>query len=584
MTLQDAKKGTAVEEKQAENRNKLTRLDAAMAALGEVVFEWDLATDAILWSDRASAILDLPALEQVTTRSGLNALIETDDLTRLQESLVTRNASHSPIECEYRIRRPDGASSWIQERSTVTLDQSNDPVKICGVLRAISKPNADSEAIAASMSNEGAAGQYNRAKLVDALSEAINRCRRDEGSGGYLAVGIEQLADVDAEWSESTIDSIVLFAHKRLEGCLRATDVIARVGRDRFGVVLTHCPEEDIPIVAETLLQSVRGAVVETENGLVRVTVSIGGAAFPDIAQTAHDAFAKADMALGKARRMGYNCYIPFHQAKIRRRSQRRNLAILHEIQQAIQENRLVFAFQPIIECETRGVAYYECLLRLLRDDVTVVTAAEFVPTLEQLGYARLIDHYALGLALKELEEHPDVSLALNVSSLTATDPTWLSKFTIALKDRPGVARRLIIEITETAALQDIAESARFVSTLRGLGCRVALDDFGAGFTSFHHLKALPVDILKIDGSFVSGMSESRENQLVVKTLVDLAKGFHMSTVAECVESKEDVEILYKQGVHQMQGYYFGRPEIERPWLKEAKVIPISIVAGKNRA
>lgn len=585
MTLQDAKKDAVAEEKRPENRDKLARLDAAMTALGEVVFEWDLATDAILWSDCASGVLNLPALEKVSTRSGLNALIETDDLARLQETLVARYTSRDPFECEYRVRAPAGESRWLQERSAVQFNQLDEPVKICGVLRPIATPRSSLNRAGAGTSHDKTTGQYSRAKLVDALGEAINRCRREEISGGYLAVGIDQLMEVAETSNGAAINAIADAVFQCLEGCLRATDMIGRVGRDRFGIVLAHCPEEDIPIVAETLLQSIRGTTVDTENGPVNVTISIGGAVFPDVAQTAHDAFAKADMALGKARRMGYNCYIPFHQAQMRRRSQRRNLAILHEVQQAIQENRLVFAFQPIVECETKDVAYYECLLRLLRKDDTIVTAAEFVPTLEQLGYARLIDHYALGLALKELEAHPNVVLALNVSSLTATDPTWLSKFVLALKDRPSLSRRLIVEITETAALQDIAESARFVATLRGLGCLVALDDFGAGFTSFHHLKVLPVDILKIDGTFVSGMSKSPENQLLVKTLVDLAEGFRMRTVAECVETKEDVDALYKLGVHQMQGYYLGRPEIERPWLRKSKVVPISIMAaGKSRA
>ena len=589
MTLQDAKNDKAVEEKHAEDRDKLTRLHAAVTALGEAIFEWDLATDAILWSDCTSVVLDLPALEDVATRSGLNALIETDDLARLQENFVDRYNSRDPFICEYRIRTSDGDVRWIQERSTVVFNQLDEPVKVCGVLQLISKPKADQEDAVEEAPCEilcdNAAGQYGRAALVDALRKSINHCRQGESSGGYLAVGVDQLTGTDEATDETTIKAIVSAVRQRLENCLRATDVIDRVGSDRFGVVLTHCPEEDIPIVSETLLQSVRGVSVDGTDGPIDITLSIGGAAFPDVAQTAHDAFAKEDMALEKARRMGYNCYIPFHQAKKRRRSQRRNLAILHEVQQAIQEDRLVFAFQPIVECKTNGVSYYECLLRLLRDDGDVVTAAKFVPVLEQLGYARLIDHYALDLALKELDAHPNVSLALNVSSLTATDPTWLSKFVLAMRDRPGIARRLVIEITETALLQDIAESVRFVSTLRGLGCRVALDDFGAGFTSFHHLKALPVDILKIDGSFVMGMSKSYENQLLVKMLIDLATGLNMNTVAECVERQEDVDILYAQGVHQMQGYYFGRPEIERPWLKESSVVPLSIMAaGKARA
>jgi EAL domain-containing protein (putative c-di-GMP-specific phosphodiesterase class I) len=139
------------------------------------------------------------------------------------------------------------------------------------------------------------------------------------------------------------------------------------------------------------------------------------------------------------------------------------------------------------------------------------------------------------------------------------------------LRDRPEVARQLVVEITETAALHDIQESARFVGTLRELGCRVALDDFGAGFTSFRYMQALDVDIVKIDGSFVRNLAESRDNQVFLRHLVGLADAFGLITVAECVESARDAAILRAEGVRFLQGYYFGRPTLEQPWRAPQK-------------
>ena len=128
------------------------------------------------------------------------------------------------------------------------------------------------------------------------------------------------------------------------------------------------------------------------------------------------------------------------------------------------------------------------------------------------------------------------------------------------------MASRLIIEITETAALHDIEETARFVSAVRDLGCRVAVDDFGAGYTTFRHIKALTADLVKIDGSFVMGISGSEENQLFVRNLLSLARSFGLSTVAECVETAEDADCLAREGVELLQGYYFGRPTTEPAW------------------
>ena len=196
------------------------------------------------------------------------------------------------------------------------------------------------------------------------------------------------------------------------------------------------------------------------------------------------------------------------------------------------------------------------------------------VPVIEQLGFIRLLDRYVLERAVSEASEHSECSLAFNISGLTATDHAWLRLLVSLLRDRPEVAGQLIVEITETAALHDIQESARFVGTLRELGCRVALDDFGAGFTSFRYMQALDVDIVKIDGSFVRNLAESHDNQIFLRHLVGLADAFGLITVAECVESARDASILRQEGVRFLQGYHFGRPTLEQPWRAVQRAKP----------
>jgi EAL domain-containing protein (putative c-di-GMP-specific phosphodiesterase class I) len=195
-----------------------------------------------------------------------------------------------------------------------------------------------------------------------------------------------------------------------------------------------------------------------------------------------------------------------------------------------------------------------------------VVPAAQFVPIVERLGLVRVLDRRVLELAVRELTEHANVRLALNISGLTPADHGWLRALMAMVGSRPDIASRLIIEITETAAIQDIDETARFVSTVRGLGCQVALDDFGAGYTSFRHLKTLTVDIVKIDGSYIMHIAGNEDNQLFVRTLVDLAKNFGLRTVAECVETEADAAVLGGMGVDCLQGYHFARPSLDRPW------------------
>jgi len=229
-----------------------------------------------------------------------------------------------------------------------------------------------------------------------------------------------------------------------------------------------------------------------------------------------------------------------------------------------------MFAFQPIVCAATGMVDYFECLLRIRDEKGTVVTAGEFITVSEELGLIGHIDRYALARTVQELATDPDVRLGFNISGLTACDRPWLRLLMSLLRDRPELARRLVVEITETAALCDIEESARFVDTVRALGCRVALDDFGAGHTSLRHLQILPVDIVKIDGSLVGNLTKLSQFRVFLHHLLGLAKGFGLTTVAECVESAEEAALLRAEGIGYFQGYHFGRPSLERAWLRTA--------------
>ena len=230
----------------------------------------------------------------------------------------------------------------------------------------------------------------------------------------------------------------------------------------------------------------------------------------------------------------------------------------------------MVFAFQPVVSATTGEVHYYECLLRLRDAEGGVLAAGEFIQEIERFGYIRLIDRYILDKVLAEAISHPGVTFGFNISALTTADRQWLRSLVTRLRAQPGLARRLVVEITETAALYDIEESARFVNALRRTGCRVALDDFGAGHTSLQHLQSLAVDMVKIDRSFIRDITTNEESQVFLRHLLGLPKGFDFSTIAEGVETEEEAKILRLEGVDFLQGYHYGAATLDPPWLKPA--------------
>jgi EAL domain-containing protein (putative c-di-GMP-specific phosphodiesterase class I) len=248
---------------------------------------------------------------------------------------------------------------------------------------------------------------------------------------------------------------------------------------------------------------------------------------------------------------------------------QRRNRAIVASVEQALRHDRLLFAFQPVVCAATGRVDYFECLLRMRDEERGLVTCGEFIEAIERVGLIGLIDRYVIRRVAEELAAHPDVTLGLNVSGLTACDREWLRSVIALVRRQPALARRLVVEITETAALGNLAESVRFVDALREIGCRVALDDFGAGHTALRHLQVLAVDTIKIDGSFVRSLSSSHESRVFLRHLMGLTREFGLRTVGECVETAEEAALLRAEGIGYLQGFHCGRPTTERVWLGE---------------
>jgi EAL domain-containing protein (putative c-di-GMP-specific phosphodiesterase class I) len=257
-------------------------------------------------------------------------------------------------------------------------------------------------------------------------------------------------------------------------------------------------------------------------------------------------------------------------QAQIQLDSQTSSLAICAAVREALRQDRLFFAFQPVVCATTGRIDYFECLLRMRDVEGMIVAGGEFITAIEQLGLIGFIDNYVLRETVRELTVHPEIKLGLNISSLTACDGAWLRLLVSLLRHRPDLAHRLVVEITETAALDDIEDTARFVDALHSVGCRVALDDFGAGHSSLRHLQLLAVDTVKIDASFVRNLSASREKRTVLQDLLKVIDGFGFATVAEGVESAGDAIVACAAGVGYLQGYHLGPPTMERTWMKRA--------------
>jgi diguanylate cyclase (GGDEF)-like protein len=551
------------------------RLSAALEAAGDVAYCWDLDGDQLDWFGAlAPAGLEF-AIELQTGRSFANR-IHPDDLVHRQMALAAHFDDAGPFDCEYRLRDAESAFVWVHERGRASPESKGKgrPHVMLGVIRAVGDRKAQQTRLERLANYDELTGHFNKSRLREAVDQIIAANQRRPSPAAFMSVGIDSMTMLNEMYGYETADTVLVEIGRRLDNCVRVSDMIGRLGGDRFGVVLSHCPPEGISAAAEKVLAEVNASPVQTPRGPVYATVSIGSASFPDQGLTSYDVITRAESALADAKRAGRDCHAHYQMSDQQRERQRRSLSISDEVRAALREERVVFAFQPVVSAMTGEVDHYECLLRMRTPDGRIISAGDFVPVVEQLGFIRLIDRYVLEKTLAELEAHPRVKLGFNISGLTAADRPWLRSLISQVRNRPDLASRLVVEITETAALYDIEESARFVSALRHSGCQVALDDFGAGHTSLRHLQSLAVDTVKIDGSFIRNLTTSADSQVFLRHLLGLAKGFGFNTVAECVSTADEAAILRREGVGFLQGYYFGRPTLDRPWLGTSLVRP----------
>lgn len=550
-------------------REELIRVKAAVDASGDVAYDWDLRTDTITWSGAGSALSPFIGPAKITTGAKfLRGIVPEDAIVR-RRALASHLQHGEPFDCEYRVFGT-GNGIWLQERGCAQFSHEGKPLRLVGTLRIVTARKETEARLKYEAQHDVLTGLFNRTSLCDELDEMMALNRRHDRGGFYLAIGIDRLTIINNAFGHEAGDAVLFDLSQRLEMRPPIGDAIGRVGGDCFGVAVAAGDSDAVDIVAERILDQMRAAPIETPHGPVFVTASIGATLFGPDDRSPQDIMAKADVALREAKRGGRDRYFNYSEADFLRQGHREYAAVAERVRAALAEDRLTFAYQPIIDAEDGAVCHYECLLRMIDTDGALVAAGRFMPIIEEMGLVRHVDRHVLEMALDQLALDDDVVLAINVSGLTACDSSWLDRLIQACEDRADLARRLIIEITETVAIRDIDESACFVNAVRALGCQVALDDFGAGYTSFKNLRALNVDVVKIDGSFVRDVALNKDNQLFIKSLVGLARGFGLQTVAECVESQEDAGILQQQGVDYLQGYTFGRPETDRPWVVDA--------------
>ncbi len=533
--------------------------DQFLAAAGDIGYEWDLRADHIVWLGAWDKLFGLDMTPPVNAES-LYRAIHPDDRP------AVFGTEHDTIDRHFRLRLPNKEIVWVHERGAVDCEGGR-AVRQRGLLRVLeSAPSASPGATAASGEQDLLTGAHTRGQMLALLAKALEAARSSRRTAGYLVVGIDKMSFVNEAMGMEAGDALLRGVAERLRHIIPQRAELGRVAGDMFGILLPEPLGADFSKLAARVLQSFRDQPVVTSVTPLHITVSIGGVSLPAIAGTAAEAMIFAEQALHDAHQRGHNLYIEYLDSPERTQGHRMLLELGERIKHAFKHDGFRLAYQPVVDAATGQPVFYEALVRMFSDDGKPISAAQFVPAIEQLGLAFDLDRLVLDLAVKELNAWPGLHLAINISGLTAVQAEWPDHMRKVLGNCPQVAQRLIVEVTETAAIVDVSETRRFVDALRELGGQVSLDDFGAGFTAIRHLRALAVSIMKIDKELLHNLMTNAEQQHLVLVLIELARGLGIRTVAEGVETADIAEWLRRAKVDMMQGYYFGKPALDRPW------------------
>lgn len=407
-------------------------------------------------------------------------------------------------------------------------------------------------------------GLLNRRGFEAELDRHAALVARYGPTGALLLLDLDHFKQINDTLGHNAGDQLIASLAEVLRRTVRDTDVVARLGGDEFAIVLPQDGQEEAELVADKILRAVRHEVTLLGGKYPRaVTVSIGVALFDRLQVSREDVLISADLSLYEAKDSGRDRFVFYssvanHQSRIKAR-----LDWVERINAALRNNQFVLYAQPILDLARETTNHYELLLRMLDDDGNLIEPNAFMHIAERSGLMGRIDRWVTGQAIQMLTDPSlpaDMVLEVNLSALTVGDPEMLEFLEEQILNMGADPSRLVFEITETAAIANIHRARTFVERLSEIGCQFAIDDFGAGFGSFYYLKHLQFDYIKIDGEFVSNCVDSAADQLVISSLVMIARGLNKRTIAEFVGDEPTLELLRALGVDYAQGFFIGKP------------------------
>jgi diguanylate cyclase (GGDEF)-like protein/PAS domain S-box-containing protein len=416
-------------------------------------------------------------------------------------------------------------------------------------------------------------GLYNRRRFQEELARMMAEVDRRNSQGALLFFDLDEFKYVNDTFGHRAGDAMLIRVAGEVSALIRRNEIFSRLGGDEFAVLLPDAGEKEAAMLGERIVRAIAQIPFRFEGQNIRLTTSVGIALYPRHATSVEELIAHADAAMYQAKEAGKNAWRIYRADLDASRQRLSRLTWNERIANALDKGLLRLHFQGVYGARDGRLSHLEVLVRMVdeADPERLIMPGHFIPLAEASGRILDIDRWVIAESIKLLARLQGLpALAVNVSGRSFDDP-FLPQFIADTLHRHGVApHRLMVELTETAAVSDLHDAQRFIEALHLAGCRVCLDDFGSGFSSFAYLKHLKADILKIDGLFIRDLPNDYDNQMFVKAIVGVAQGMRKPVIAEFVEDEATLLMLREFGVDFVQGYHLDMPRGDHPALGEA--------------
>jgi diguanylate cyclase (GGDEF)-like protein len=418
-----------------------------------------------------------------------------------------------------------------------------------------------------SVSHDDLTGLANRRRLEQALDLSLTQVRNFMSTSALFYVDLDSFKVLnDAEGHEAG-DTLLVQVANSLRRYFRVNDTLVRIGSDEFAVLVDNTDKDAAIRQAEGLRNMFDGYSFKHHGHHYHLSASIGiKLVQPDAVTTVGEILSQANQACYTAKKRGRNRVHLYSPEDREMHTLRHSVEWAPRIREALKQENFILEFQPIFALESGQVTHYECLIRMRGEGGILYYPKEFIPVAEAMGLIHQIDFWVVAKAFDLICNMPEkISFAINLSGNVFLDENLYQLVQRKLEQTQIDPERIVFEITETSAISNFEQTKKMVASLRSLGCRFALDDFGAGFNSYSYLKHFPVDILKIDGGFITDLDNDSVDQLLVKSMIDIAHSLGKKTVAEFVERESTLDLLKGYGVDFVQGYLIGKPQADIP-------------------